>query len=92
MSLAYCLVLLNLLLPHAMPLSGTSRTGYRDVVDTTEAVTAVHINHDYVNADGSVAKFSSNVKNGVTFWQNKNAKHSNWQILHNNNLAVRYGT
>jgi len=45
------------------------QAGYREVVDGTEAVTAVHINHDYKLADvkGSVAG-GQLVGGASTFW------------------------
>eukprot|EP00053_Salpingoeca_punica_P009097 m.81418 g.81418 ORF g.81418 m.81418 type:complete len:764 (-) comp14876_c0_seq3:854-3145(-) len=62
--------------------------GFRDVVDGTEAVTAVHVVHNYKTADGQVNKVDG--KDGSTFWQK--AKANNWMIFHNIHLAIHYGT
>lgn len=54
------------------------QAGYREVVDGTEAVTAVHVNHDYKLADaqGSLAGGVQKPGGGSTFWMRE--KTSNW--------------
>lgn len=64
--------------------------GHRDVVDGTEAVVAVHINHDYRSADPAGAVVRAGEVRGGTFWQS--GKRSNWQIFHNVNLAMSEGS
>eukprot|EP00043_Microstomoeca_roanoka_P014979 m.149237 g.149237 ORF g.149237 m.149237 type:complete len:754 (-) comp16155_c1_seq1:177-2438(-) len=63
------------------------QAGYRDVIDGTEAITAVHVNHDYTSAKGEKSKVAAG---GATFWMK--AKTTDWQIFHNNNLAIFYGS
>eukprot|EP00045_Choanoeca_perplexa_P012107 m.130774 g.130774 ORF g.130774 m.130774 type:complete len:716 (+) comp15888_c0_seq4:182-2329(+) len=62
------------------------QAGYRDVIDTTEAVVAVHVAHDYQTASGKV---KANAGEG-TFWMKE--KRSNWMIFHNAHLAAMYGS
>eukprot|EP00052_Salpingoeca_macrocollata_P017587 m.143482 g.143482 ORF g.143482 m.143482 type:complete len:775 (-) comp20434_c0_seq2:60-2384(-) len=64
------------------------QAGYRDVVDATESVTAVHVVHNYQSVDGKVS--FTNSQSGSTFWQK--AKSSNWMIFHNIHLAIHYGS
>eukprot|EP00049_Salpingoeca_infusionum_P015209 m.292234 g.292234 ORF g.292234 m.292234 type:complete len:734 (-) comp15837_c0_seq5:572-2773(-) len=63
------------------------QAGYRDVIDGTDAVTAVHVVHNYVSAAGKVSKVQGG---GGTFWMS--AKTSDWQIFHNMQLAIEYGS
>eukprot|EP00055_Hartaetosiga_balthica_P011981 m.56418 g.56418 ORF g.56418 m.56418 type:complete len:724 (-) comp7798_c0_seq3:3104-5275(-) len=60
---------------------------YRDVIDGSDAIVAVHVLHDYTSAQGETSKGSSGTS---TFWMK--AKSSNWQIFHNINLAISYGS
>jgi len=65
--------------------------GHRDVIDGTEAVIVVHINHDYQAASPAGATVrASDVRHGSTFWQS--GKLGNWQIFHNVHLAINEGT
>lgn len=63
--------------------------GYREVIDASDAVTVVHVNHNYVTAGGAEVKVS-NANSGSTFWQKR--KTQDWQIFHNNHLAAVYGS
>ena len=66
-------------------------SGHREVIDGTEAVVVVHINHDYQSAGPAGATVKANeVKKGSTFWQS--GKLGNWQIFHNVHLAINEGT
>ncbi|EDQ92757.1 uncharacterized protein MONBRDRAFT_4746 [Monosiga brevicollis MX1] len=62
------------------------QAGYRDVVDTTESVVAVHVQHDYTSASGVVQRNTG----GGTFWMK--SKTSDWMIFHNAHLALTYGS
>ncbi|EGD73448.1 hypothetical protein PTSG_05152 [Salpingoeca rosetta] len=64
------------------------QAGYRDVIDGTEAVTAVHVNHNYKSAEGAVSKMATG--GSATFWMK--SKTTDWQIFHNNHLAIYYGS
>ena len=65
--------------------------GIRDVIDGTEAIMAVHINHDYTSADPDTRVVGADtLKGGETFWQKNKA--DNWQILHNIDIANSYGS
>jgi len=64
------------------------QAGYRKTIDGTEAIVAVHVDHEYSGVRGkeSAKKF----KNGTTFWM-KN-KGNDWQIYHNSNIARTHGS
>ena len=42
---------------------------HRDVVDGSDAILVVHVNHNYVTADKKAVVKGSSVKKGSTFWQ-----------------------
>eukprot|EP00056_Hartaetosiga_gracilis_P003090 m.59689 g.59689 ORF g.59689 m.59689 type:complete len:737 (-) comp11328_c0_seq1:26-2236(-) len=60
---------------------------YRDVIDGSEAIVAVHVEHGYKSAAG---KHSEGNTGASTFWMK--AKSSDWQIFHNINLAIAFGS
>eukprot|EP00040_Diaphanoeca_grandis_P002741 m.22583 g.22583 ORF g.22583 m.22583 type:complete len:761 (+) comp13861_c0_seq1:146-2428(+) len=64
------------------------QAGYRDTIDGTEAIVAVHVNHGYTGAAGSVS--ARGIKSGTTFWMSNKA--NDWQLYHNNNLARTHGS
>mmetsp|Transcript_21205 Transcript_21205/g.55302 ORF Transcript_21205/g.55302 Transcript_21205/m.55302 type:complete len:734 (+) Transcript_21205:388-2589(+) len=66
------------------------QAGYRETVDATEAATVVHVAHGYQSADTSVQVGASDIKSGASFWMSNKGK--DWQIYHNMNLAIEYGS
>eukprot|EP00041_Stephanoeca_diplocostata_P009918 m.156830 g.156830 ORF g.156830 m.156830 type:complete len:742 (+) comp17950_c0_seq8:272-2497(+) len=67
------------------------QAGYRDTIDGTEAITAVHVDHNYKSAGNDATEVQvSHLKAGSTFWMTGKLK--DWQIYHNLNLAVQRGS